>query len=305
MSAGPAPATRLFQGQPCVELALAGGDTARVALFGAQVLSWVTADGTERIYLSPRARLDGSRAIRGGMPLCFPQFNQRALGAALLPKHGFARTQVWQLQTLEEQSGWAEATLALTDSDQSRAIWPHAFAATCTVTLEPDSLRVAFEVVNTDALSWPFAFALHTYLQVDDIGRTELLGLQGLNYWDAVLHPDDPSSRCSQADRALRFGSETDRVYARARAPLMMRDGGGSLRIEQSASLPEVVVWNPGAAVCAALDDMPADGFRLMLCVEAARVNTPQVLLPGESWRGWQSLRLMPRAFHPSGFGPL
>lgn len=305
MSAGPAPATNLFQGQPCVELALAEGDSARVALFGAQVLSWVTGDGTERIYLSPRARLDGSRPIRGGMPLCFPQFNQRALGADRLPKHGFARTQAWQLQTLEAQSGWAEATLALTDSDQSRASWPHAFAATCTVTLEPDSLRVAFEVANTDTLSWPFAFALHTYLQVDDIGRTELLGLQGLNYWDAVLNRDDPSSLGSQADRALRFGSETDRVYARAKAPLMMRDGRGSLRIEQSASMPDVVVWNPGAAVCAALDDMPADGFRRMLCVEAARVNTPQMLLPGESWRGWQSLRVMPRAFHPSGFGPL
>ena len=305
MSAGPALATRLFQGQPCVELTLPSGDRTRVALFGAQVLSWVTADGTERIYLSPRARLDGSRPIRGGMPLCFPQFNQRALGPALLPKHGFVRNQAWALSTREEQAGWAEASLALSDNKQSRASWPHAFAATCTVTLEPDNLRVAFEVANTGELSWPFAFALHTYLQVDDIGRTELLGLQGLNYWDAVQHRSEPARRSNQADRALRFGSETDRVYAKAKAPLLMRDGGGSLRIEQSASLSEVVVWNPGAVMCAALDDMPADGFQHMLCVEAARVNTPLLLLPGESWRGWQSLRVMPAAFHPSGFAPL
>ena len=249
MSAGPALATRLFQGQPCVELTLPSGDRTRVALFGAQVLSWVTADGTERIYLSPRARLDGSRPIRGGMPLCFPQFNQRALGPALLPKHGFVRNQAWALSTREEQAGWAEASLALSDNKQSRASWPHAFAATCTVTLEPDNLRVAFEVANTGELSWPFAFALHTYLQVDDIGRTELLGLQGLNYWDAVQHRSEPARRSNQADRALRFGSETDRVYAKAKAPLLMRDGGGSLRIEQSASLSEVVVWNPGAVM--------------------------------------------------------
>ena len=84
-----------------------------------------------------------------------------------------------------------------------------------------------------------------------------------------------------------------------------MRDGSGSLRVEQSPSLPEVVVWNPGAAVCATLDDMPADGFDHLLCVEAARINTPQALMPGESWRGWQSLRVMPAAFRPSGFSPL
>jgi len=305
MSDALAAANCVFQQQPCVEISLPGGDRALVALLGAQVLSWVTADGVERMYLSPRARFDGSRAIRGGVPLCFPQFNQRALGQNPLPKHGFARTQAWRVSAVEQQSRWAQTTLTLTDNPQTRALWPHAFAATCTVTLEPDNLKITFEVLNTDKLLFSFALALHTYLQVDDLSRCELLGLQGLDYWDGVQHGGQPNVRTTQSERVLHFSSETDRVYTKANGPLLMRDGNGSLRVEQSPSLTEVVVWNPGAALCSTLDDLPPDGFNRMLCVEAARINTPQVLLPGESWQGWQSLRVMPAAFRPSGFSPL
>ena len=305
MSDALAAANCVFKQQPCVEISLPGGDRALVSLFGAQVLSWVTADGIERIYLSPSARFDGASPIRGGVPLCFPQFNQRALGQPPLPKHGFARTQAWRVSAVQAHARWAETTLALADSPQTRSMWPHAFAATCTVTLEPDHLKIAFELLNTDAQLFSFAFALHTYLQVDDLSRCELLGLQGLDYWDAVQHPSQLGVRTTQSGRALHFSSETDRVYAKAKVPLLMRDGSGSLRVEQSPSLTEVVDWNPGAALCTALGDMPSHGFNHMLCIEAARINTPQVLMPGESWRGWQSLRVMPAAFRPSGFSPL
>ena len=81
----------MVQGQPCIRLDTDHGDSALVALHGAQVLSWTVA-GRERLYLSPRALFDGRSAIRGGIPLCFPQFNQRGP----LPKHGFARNLAWQ-----------------------------------------------------------------------------------------------------------------------------------------------------------------------------------------------------------------
>ena len=50
------------------------------------------------------------------------------------------------------------------------------------------------------------------------------------------------------------------------------------------------------------LADMPPDGFKSMLCVEAARIHTPQTLMAGESWRGWQSLRAMPDMSRAAGF---
>ena len=37
--------TSIFRGQPVVRFALPGGDSCMVALHGAHVLSWMTADG--------------------------------------------------------------------------------------------------------------------------------------------------------------------------------------------------------------------------------------------------------------------
>jgi len=294
-----------YQGQPCIDLFLPGGDRARIALQGAQLLSWVTGDGRERLYLSPQASLDGVSPIRGGVPLCFPQFNQRVIGSYALPKHGFARTLPWAVRDIAQAKQGAQATFTLTSDARTLALWPNAFSAVCTVQLEPDRLCINFGVRNASDAIWPFAVALHTYLRVDDIGRTDLEGLKGVPYWDAVLHPGEPDARSKDIAESLRFASEIDRVYTRPRTPLMLKHFGGWLQIEQSPSLPDVVVWNPGAVRCAALPDMPADGFKHMLCVEAARIQTPQILLPGDTWRGWQSFRALPRPAPAAAASPL
>jgi glucose-6-phosphate 1-epimerase len=294
MNQGASAATCHFQGLPCIELSLAQGDRVRIALHGAHVLSWTTADAQERLYLSPRAHTDGVHPIRGGVPLCFPQFNERALGGNPLPKHGFARTLAWTPQDLQQSAAWSEARLGLCSNAQTLALWPHAFAATLTVRLESGCLRMAFEVHNTGSAAWPFALALHTYLHTDDIARTQLRGLEGLRYWDAVQHLAQPEVRLTQPESPLTFFAETDRVYADAQAPLTVHHPGGAVCLTQSASLPDVVVWNPAAERCAALNDMPPGGWRDMLCVEAARINAPVLLSPGQSWSGWQQLCVLP-----------
>ncbi|MDM0114410.1 D-hexose-6-phosphate mutarotase [Variovorax sp. J22R133] len=270
-----------FHGQPALRLSLPDGDAAVVALHGAQVLSW-SSGGAERIYLSPAALLDGHSAIRGGIPICFPQFNQRGS----LPKHGFARNLAWHAEPSRPDAP-AELALSLRDGDATRAVWPHAFHARLKVSLAPRSLRVALTVDNTGSAPWAFAAALHTYLRVDDIASVRLEGLQGANRWDAVR--DD---RHVEMAPALRFESEFDSVYAAPAAPLRLVQPSGTLQISQSASCTETVVWNPGAALSAKLADMPDDGYRHMLCVEAARIDEPVQLLGGAQWQGWQQLSL-------------
>ena len=297
MRVAPRPESRDFRGQPCAQLSLPQGDNVLIALHGAQVVSWTTADGHERLYLSPTAVFDGVQPIRGGVPLCFPQFNQRVLAGQPLAKHGFARTQSWTVQELTStdtpDAPSAQATLVLHSNADTRALWPHAFAARLTVRLQPGSLQVQFDVENTDVAPWPFALALHTYLQVDGtdgISGCTLQGLERCEFWDAVAHPAQPDVVSTQADQALAFAGETDRVYGDVATPLRVQHAGGTVRLAQSESLPDVVVWNPGASRCAALADMPPDGYQHMLCVEAACINTPVLLAPGQSWHGWQQL---------------
>jgi glucose-6-phosphate 1-epimerase len=270
-----------FRGQPALRAIGADASTLTVALHGAQVLSWATADGVERLYLSPSAVFDGQAAIRGGVPICCPQFNQRGM----LPKHGFMRNLPWAQAPSDAPE---TLRLVLRDSQATRALWPHAFEARLEATLSRGQLRTALTLLNTDSAPWTFAAALHTYLRVDDIANARLEGLQGANRWDSLR--DD---RHVETAPALHFDAEFDSVYAAPAQPLRFVQPGGKLEISQSASCSETVVWNPGAVLGAKLADMPADGFRHMLCVEAARIDEPVLLAPGAQWQGWQQLRVL------------
>ncbi len=277
MSARATLVSEWFQGLPCWRLSLSGGDSLLVAEHGAHVLSWV-AGGRERLFLSPRSVFDGQAAIRGGVPVCWPQFNQRGSG----PKHGFARNLPWLYTAYDLGPESALFELTLCSSDQTRALWPHEFELTLTIALQPGRLRLTLAARNTGAQPLAFSGALHSYFACDDVEQVELSGLQGRPEWDALT-----DAHASAAD-SLRFASGFDRVYSGS-APMLLREGAQGLRISQSESWGDTVVWNPHVQ-CAHLADMEADGWRHMLCVEAARVFDPVLLSPGAQWQGWQQL---------------
>jgi glucose-6-phosphate 1-epimerase len=273
-------ANEQFEGQACQRLTLPCGDTVLVALQGAHVLSWVS-QGRERFYLSPNNLWDGQSAIRGGVPVCFPQFNQRGT----LPKHGFARNMAWTAGEALHGGDDAYLDFTLSTNPSTRAIWQQAFVAVLRVALAPSQLTLTLTVHNTDTQNdLHFTGALHTYLAVDDIDLTELRGLGGRPEWDAVADVH------GLADEALYFEGEFDRVYDATANPLHVQDGTSTLQIEQSPTWANSVVWNPGEGKCAALAEMPAHGFAHMLCVEAAQVFEPVSIPAGGQWVGWQRL---------------
>lgn len=272
--------SEIYQGLACHRLTLPGGETVLVALQGAHVLSWIS-QGRERLYLSPNNLWDGHSAIRGGVPVCFPQFNQRGT----LPKHGFARNMAWQAGEAVTTEGGLHIDFALRADADTLAIWPQQFVVQLRVALTPGELLLTLTVHNAEAQQdLLFTGALHTYLAVDDIDLTDLQGLGLRPEWDAVANVH------GVADAALYFEGEFDRVYDAAPQPLTLQDGSSTLQIEQSPSWGQSVVWNPGAEKCATLPDMPADGFAHMLCVEAAQVFEPISIPAGGQWVGWQRL---------------
>ena len=271
----------VFAGLPATELQLPCGDRLVVARHGAHVLSWV-AGGHERLYLSPRSVMDGQAAIRGGIPVCFPQFNMRGE----LPKHGFARNLTWAPSAARLEAQAAHLVLSLNDSAATRQWWPQAFEARLLIELKPGALQVELAVRNTDNRPLEFTGALHTYLAVSNVAQVRLQGLGGRAEWDAV------ADRHGTAAPELRFAGEFDRVYSAAPQGYALHDGQRALRIEQDMDWTQTVVWNPGADKCATLADMPADGWQHMLCVEAAQVYEPIRIAPGDFWQGAQRLSL-------------
>src|SRR4051794_21115769 len=151
---------------PVVLVSPSGGG-AEVRLHGAHVVRWTDASGDELLYLSPRSRFGDGAAIRGGIPVIFPQFAD--LGP--LPKHGFARTSEWALAERSADS----AVLRLADSPATRAVWDHAFEADLRVEAG-DALTVTLAIRNTGDAAFEFTAALHSYLRVGDVRRAAVLG---------------------------------------------------------------------------------------------------------------------------------
>lgn len=269
-----------FHGLPALRLS-AGGATAVVSLFGAQVLSWVTRDGREHLFLSEKAHFDGRHAVRGGIPVCFPQFAEQGG----LPKHGLVRTRGWEVTAQQSGDNFALVNLALADDADTREVWPHAFLAEVTIMLERDRLDIEFAVENTGSEDFSFTGALHTYLRVTQVEDVALTGLYGFTYRDATR--DDKLIRDTGTELCLE--RETDRAYFRVNRPLLLQAGNLSLGIQQEG-FTDVVVWNPWIERCAAMPDMATQDWRHMLCVEAAVAGEPVTVAAGEQWAGRQTL---------------
>lgn len=273
------------KGHHTVKLSLPDGSYAVVLLHGGQVVSWHPAGHGEQLYLSPDSPVVAGQAVRGGVPVIFPQFEQRGPDRSL-PRHGLVRTRPWTLDTLRAQGDHALVTLTRSDDEDTRALWPHGFTLELTVSLAPQRLDMELHVSNTGDSPWPFSAALHTYLAVSELSQVRLQGLEGCRFIDAITHGEHIEDHPEK-----RFAGEMDRIYARVPRSLLLRDGPRRLTVE-SETFEDLVLWNPGSDKCAALQDMPDEDWQHMLCVEAAQILHPPTLAPGDSWTARQSLVL-------------
>ncbi len=258
-----------------------GEGSATISRLGGQVLSWITSDGRERLYLSPQAVFDGSRPIRGGIPVCFPQF----AGQGDLPKHGLLRTRPWQKDHQNTGDDFSLICLCVDSDASTTELWPHAWRAELTVMLEKDRLDIELAVINKGEQPFSFTGALHTYLRVTQVEDVALEGLEGLAYQDSA----DGGRLKRENSREVLIEAETDRIYLNAVRPVQLHAGNLSLAIEADG-FPDVVVWNPWETLCSSFSDLPADGWRHMLCVEAAVAGKMAEVAPGEEWYGRQTL---------------
>lgn len=213
---------------------------ATVSLFGAHVESWNDC-GVERLFMSPHAVRDGSKALRGGIPVIFPQFND--MGP--LSAHGFARTATWKHIASKSEGDAASVQMELTHSDATYEQWPAHFRLVFSITLrhaQNSRLELAMRLQNTGTSSFDTTFALHTYFGTDDVNNATVVGLQGCAYMDNL----QGRSRHVETRAAVNFDQEVDRVYVNVPSSLALcgASKGKTVSIEQEG-FTDAVVWNP------------------------------------------------------------
>ena len=101
------------------------GSSAELLLYGATVISWksgTTADPQpiERLFVSSKAALDGSKPVRGGIPVIFPCFGPPTHPEHMrLGQHGFARSVVWTFDSVVMDND-AGVSVRLSESHSTR-----------------------------------------------------------------------------------------------------------------------------------------------------------------------------------------
>ncbi|WP_437610630.1 D-hexose-6-phosphate mutarotase [Erwinia sp. V71] len=251
---------------------------AAVTLQGAQLIAWQPSGEKPVIWLSEKTPLIPGKAIRGGVPICWPWF-----GPAGEPAHGFARNLPWKLSAHDENEDGVMLTLVLESSEQSKKFWPHDFTllarfrlgAHCEIELEAHG--------EYDATA-----ALHSYFTVADIAGVEVSGL-GNSFIDKVNN----GVRGESADGKQRYPSRVDRIHTQPEGCSLIHDTAGKRVIEvYHHHQSDVVTWNPGAELSCSMADMENDGYKTFVCVETAHVSSPMKSAPEKPARLGTTIRL-------------
>ncbi|BCU76497.1 D-hexose-6-phosphate mutarotase [Luteolibacter sp. LG18] len=235
---------------------------AKVALHGAHVMEWTPAGHEPVLYLSPKTGLKEGKAIRGGIPVCWPWFGPHPSDSTK-PAHGFARGKFWKLLGCRDEGASVELRFGLKADEQTRALWPHEFEAIVEVRLGAE-LHVSLAAHNTGTEPWVETAALHTYLTISHVDEIEITGLNGATFLEKAGGLNVPGDQAGP----VRIVGEVDRVYD-STADLVLRDDARVIHVHKHGS-GSTVVWNPGPEKAATLGDLPLEDYPHFVCIEAA-----------------------------------
>ena len=233
--------------------------SAAVSLQGAHLLFWQPiTESTPVIWLSQKAIFKHGKAIRGGVPVCWPWFGK--LGD---PMHGFARIVEWTLDSCKEDENGVELVLSLTNNQQTQAFFTKPFnvwltihlGKTCQLTL---SCQGDFEATS----------ALHTYFGVNNIANVVVKGL-GKTYEERLAVVNKPA-----IEGQLTFNQEVDRIYNNANKIITISDGDRTIQLTNTEA-SDVVTWNPWIDKAKSMADFADEEYQSMVCVETACINKP------------------------------
>ncbi|KAG8656117.1 hypothetical protein MANES_04G098400v8 [Manihot esculenta] len=223
-------------------------------------------------------------------------------GIGALERHGFARNRFWSIDNdpppfPTNTSNKAFIDLILKHSEEDAKIWPHRYEFRLRITLGPGGdlmLTSRIRNTNTDGKSFTFTFAYHNNLYVTDISEVRVEGLETLDYLDNLKDRE----RFTEQGDAITFESEVDKLYLSTPTKIAVLDHERKRTfVLRKDGLPDAVVWNPWDKKAKAMPDFGDDDYKHMLCVQAACLENPITLKPGEEWKGRQELSVVPSSY--------
>ena len=262
---------------------------ALISTHAGQVLSYQPAGEEDVLFLSSKAYYQDGKAIKGGVPICWPWFGPDPEDKGR-PGHGFVRNRPWHvIGTGVMTNGAVKVTLGLTDTEETRAVWPHAFELIQEIVIG-DSLNITLITRNTGEETFGITQGLHTYFKVGDITQTSVLGLQDTRFIDKV----DNSAEKQQTGEVT-IAAEVDRIYQDVSNTLIIDDKALDRCIQiLSQGNKTVVVWNPWKKIAKDMADLEDTDYQRFICVETTNAASDVIgVAPGKEFRLVADYRVM------------
>jgi glucose-6-phosphate 1-epimerase len=234
------------------------------------------------LWLSDSVQYKQGKPLRGGIPICWPWFgnlnkNPNVIQDQVKPEaqvgaHGFARSMPWMVHSIIENCGYVEIILELTNTPESKKIWPYEFNLKARFVFSK-TLKVELITSNTGTESFAISQALHTYLPTSDITKTYIHNAHASRYIDAL----DNWKVKKQVGR-VGFSEETDRLYFftgndKTNSEYQLRVESPNLQlILNNSDSQSAVIWNPWIDKSKRLSQFSPEDFNKMYCIETANV---------------------------------
>ncbi|WP_292979943.1 D-hexose-6-phosphate mutarotase [Nitrosomonas sp.] len=256
--------------------------SALISIYAGQVLAYRSKGAQDDLlFLSQQAYYQTGKAIKGGVPVCWPWFGPDPEGKGR-PAHGFMRNRMWNVvETAVTAAGDIRIVLGVTDTEETQSIWPRAFDLKLEITIG-DTLNLELVTRNSGTQPCTITQAFHTYFSVGDIRQTYVSGLENTRYIDKV----DDNLEKNQIG-AVTVDAEVDRIYQSVGSNLVIHDAAHKRRILiTSRGNRTAVVWNPWAKISAEMADLQDDDYLHFICVETTNAATDRVhIQPGSEFR--------------------
>jgi len=251
---------------------------ATITPFGGSVLSFIPKGQKDLLWVSDTAVYDGSKPVRGGVPVCWPWFG--AAKQAGLPAHGFVRSMLWHVEKAAHlDTGETRILLACESNEATLAQWPHEFKLKLCVEVG-EYLTLTLISSNLSDESVDITEALHTYFSVANPVGMQIKGLEESTHLDKLAE-DIPAE--IQSD-AVVLNPAKDSVYLNqsGRVAIVDADNNREILIQKRNSQSSVV-WNPGPEIVKGFADIDDQAWLEFACVESGNVLENFITLPAKA----------------------
>ena len=249
---------------------------ATIALHGAHIIDYQPHGQDPIIFTSKDAAFTAGKAIRGGIPICWPWFNAHPTDASL-PSHGYARSSFWTLDTITTRSIDTDIKTETSAATILTFSLPPQGNSQLSAQLEISigkTLSLSLTTKNHGDTATTYSEALHTYFSVSDSREAELKGLDQLEYIDTV---GEETTRTQSG--VLTFPDEVDRIYSHHTSATLRDLINERETIISKTGSQTTITWNPGYAKGQAMADLNNEQIFQFICVETANARTQSITL--------------------------